>query len=148
MRCLQSIFATRFNRLRNERGRVFQGRYKSILIGEDRSLLGLVDYIHLNPVCAGICDVKSLKEYALSSYPKYFKKASSDGLCREDFLGMLDLSDSLAGIRRYATHLELCEAQNPKPRETLTKRYCRGWFIGSKEAKKAFRKTLVQNTQT
>jgi REP element-mobilizing transposase RayT len=139
MRCLQSIFATRFNRLRNERGHVFQGRYKSILIGEDRSLLGLVDYIHLNPVRAGICDVKSLKGYALSSYPKYFKKASPDGLCREDFLGMLDLPDSLAGIRRYATHLELCEAQNPKLRETLTKRYCSGWFIGSK-AKKGFKR--------
>ena len=42
MKWLQSTFATRFNRLRNERGHVFQGRYKAILIGEDRPLLGLV----------------------------------------------------------------------------------------------------------
>ena len=55
MKWLQSAFATRFNRLRHECGHVFQGRYKAILIGEDRPLLGLVDYIHLNPVRAGIC---------------------------------------------------------------------------------------------
>lgn len=137
MKWLQSTFATRFNRLRKESGHVFQGRYKSILIGEDRSLLGLVDYIHLNPVRAGICDVDSLKNYSLSSYPKYIKKAPLDGLCRSDFLGILDLPDSLAGIRRYATHLKLCEAQDPNKREQLMKQYCRGWFIGSKESKKA-----------
>ena len=35
MKWLQSTFATRFNRLRKERGHVFQGRYKSILIGDE-----------------------------------------------------------------------------------------------------------------
>ncbi|MGJ8638519.1 MAG: transposase [Opitutaceae bacterium] len=75
MKWLQSTFATRFNLFRNERGHVFQGRYKSILIGEDRPLLGLIDYIHLNPVRAGICAVEGLKSYALSSYPKYFKRS-------------------------------------------------------------------------
>jgi len=119
-----------------------QGRYKSILIGEGRSLLGLVDYIHLNPVRASLCEVNSLKDYALSSYPKYFKRTPQDSLCREDFLGMLELPESLAGMRRYASHLELCEAQDPKLREALTKRYCRGWFIGSKESKKALSKDL------
>jgi len=33
MKWLPSTFATRFNRLRNERGHVFQGKYKSMLIG-------------------------------------------------------------------------------------------------------------------
>jgi len=42
---LQSIFATRFNRFRGERGHVFQRRYESILVEEDRPLLGLIDYI-------------------------------------------------------------------------------------------------------
>jgi putative transposase len=142
MKWLQSTFATRFNRLRNERGHVFQGRYKSIIIGEGRSLLGLVDYIHLNPVRAGICNIADLKDYILSSYPKYFKRTPQDGLCREGFLEMLELPNSLAGMRRYATHLELCEAQDPKQREALTKRYCRGWYIGSKQAKKALAEDL------
>jgi putative transposase len=41
MKWLQSTFATRFNRLRKERGHVFQGCYKAILIGAERPLLGL-----------------------------------------------------------------------------------------------------------
>lgn len=43
------------------------------MIGSDRPLLGLVDYVHLNPVRAGICPLSELKAYALSSYPKYFE---------------------------------------------------------------------------
>lgn len=144
MKWLQSTFATRFNRLRNERGPVFQGRYKSILIGEERPLLGLVDYIHLNPVRAGIRPLETLRDYTLSSYPKYFKRTPVDGLCREDFLGMLELPSSLAGMNRYAKHLELSEAKDPKRRAALTKQYCRGWFIGSKEEKKALAKDMAE----
>ena len=51
MKWLQSTFATRFNRLRNERGHVFQGRYKSILINEDRPLFGLID-LYTPEACA------------------------------------------------------------------------------------------------
>ena len=144
MKWLQSTFATRFNRLRKEHGHVFQGRYKSILIGEDRPLLGLIDYIHLNPVRAGICTLDELKDFDLSSYPKYFKRTPETGLCREDFLGMLDLPSSLAGMRRYKEHLELSEAKDPNQRDKLMKRYCRGWFIGSKEEKKALAKDLAK----
>ncbi len=144
MKWLQSTFATRFNRLRKERGHVFQGRYKSILIGEDRPLLGLVDYIHLNPVRAGICTLAELKTYNLSSYPNYFKRTVREGLCRGIFLGILDLPDSLAGMRGYCEHLQLCEEADPERRDAMTKRYCRGWFIGSKEEKKALSKDLNQ----
>ena len=101
-----------------------------------------MDYIHLNPVRAGLCDVKSLKDYQLSSFPKFFKQSPQDGLRRGDFLGILDLTDTLAGMRRYATHLELCEEQDPERQVALTKRYCRGWFIGDKERKKALAEDL------
>ncbi|MDQ8209749.1 transposase, partial [Coraliomargarita sp. SDUM461003] len=36
MKWLQSTFSTRFNRLRKERGHVFQRRYKAILLGSER----------------------------------------------------------------------------------------------------------------
>jgi len=35
MRWLQGTFSVRFNRLRRERGHVFQGRYKAILVDPD-----------------------------------------------------------------------------------------------------------------
>ena len=40
MKWLQGTFATRFNRFHGERGHVFQGRYKSLVVEPDRSLLG------------------------------------------------------------------------------------------------------------
>ena len=36
-------------------------------------------------------------------------------------------------MRRYAAHLELKEEADPSQRDKLTKRYCRGWFIGEKD---------------
>ncbi|MGJ8639855.1 MAG: transposase [Opitutaceae bacterium] len=144
MKWLQSTFATRFNRFRNERGHAFQGRYKSIVVGEDRPLLGLIDYIHLNPVRAKLCDVSDLKSHALSSFPKYCKRTPPDGLCRGDFLSILGLPDSIAGMNRYKVHLAASEAKDPKARDALLKRYCRGWFIGGKEAKAALSKDLKE----
>ena len=72
----------------------------------------------------------------------YFRGAPAAGLCREDFLGILELPDSLAGMRRYAGHLESSEAGDSGKREALSKRFCRGWFIGSGEEKKAFTEDL------
>ena len=40
MRWLQGTFGIRFNALREERGHVFQSRYKSLVIEEGRPLLG------------------------------------------------------------------------------------------------------------
>ena len=53
MQWLQATFANRFNRLRGERGHLFQGRYKSLLVETGAALGQVCDYIHLNPVRAG-----------------------------------------------------------------------------------------------
>ena len=55
---------------------------------------------------------------------------------------VLGLPDSLAGMRCYTEHLQLCEEADPKRREALAKHYCRGWFIGSKEEKESLSKDL------
>ena len=145
MRWLQSTFATRFNRFRNERGHVFQGRYKSILINEDRPLIGLINYIHLNPVRAKLCTVDQLKDYALSSYPKYWKRKVAEGLDRTTLLSLCDLPNTLGGMRKYETHLKLQDEANPRKREALAKQYCRGWFLGSPKAKKDLAKDLGES---
>ena len=137
MRWLQSTFASSFNRVRNKRGNVFQGRYKAIVVSENFPLLGLVDYVHLNPVRAGKCALKDLRDYALSSYPKYFKRTPAEGLWRDDFFGVLDLPSSLAGMNRYAEYLKSSDARKPKLKKELKKQYCWGWFLGSKEERDA-----------
>jgi len=142
MKWLQGTFATRFNRFHNERGHVFQGRYKSIHLKEDRSLLGLIDYVHLNPVRAKLCSMDELKDYQWSSFPKYFKPEGEPGLNRAALLSLCDLPDTPAGMRKYHERLQLAEESNPKKREELAKKYCRGWFLGSEDAKQELAEEL------
>jgi len=143
MKWLQGTFATRFNQYHKERGHVFQGRYKSILVEEDRPLLGLINYIHLNPVRAGLCEVGELQRYKLSSYPKYWKRVQEKVLNRSGVLSLADLPDTLLGMRSYQDLLMLSEESNPERRDELQKKYCRGWFLGSKQAQKNVAKDLV-----
>ena len=49
---LHSSYAEWFNRRHRRVGHLFQGRYKALLIQEDRHLHALVRYIHRNPVKA------------------------------------------------------------------------------------------------
>lgn len=61
---------------------MFQGCYKSLLVTEPRPLLGLIDYIHLNPLRAGLYTVQTLKSHSLSSYPKYWDRFDLSDLLR------------------------------------------------------------------
>ncbi len=54
MQRLLTGYAGAFNRRHKRQGRLFQNRYKSILVEEDPYLLELVRYIHLNPLRAGL----------------------------------------------------------------------------------------------
>jgi hypothetical protein len=45
-------YASAFNRRHRRAGHLFQNRFKSIVVEEERYLLELVRYIHLNPVRA------------------------------------------------------------------------------------------------
>lgn len=141
MRWLQGTFGNRFNAFRKERGHVFQSRYQSLVVEEGRPLLGLVNYIHLNPVRAGMVELESLHEYPWSSYPKFFKGRTPAPLHRQRFLASLEFPDSTKGMRQYARHLELAEESDPSARDALASRYCHGWAIASQEYRKVL-KTL------
>ena len=86
MQWLQSTFANRFNRFVRDRGHVFQGRYKALLVENGPSVLRVVNYIHLNPVRAGLETVETLKQYSHSSFPKYFVKKRPACLDARDWL--------------------------------------------------------------
>jgi putative transposase len=143
MAWLQGTFANRFNRFHGERGHVFQSRYQSILIEEGRPLLGLVDYIHLNPVRAGLLALPDLGHHSFSSYPKFFRKHPPDGLCRARFLASLEFPDSVRGMRKYAQHLETVEERDPARHDELTRRYCTGWAVASAEYRRGIKKQFA-----
>ena len=67
MRWLQGTFATRFNRMRDERGHLFQGRYKSLVVDPDGGLGPLCHYIHLNPVRSRLMTVAELPKFRWTS---------------------------------------------------------------------------------
>jgi len=136
MRWLQGVFGNRFNAHRGERGHVFQSRYKSLVVEEGRTLLGLVNYIHLNPVRACMIELEELRTYRWSSYPKYFERKVRGPLVRGEFLGALEFPDSLGGMKHYEKHLMWCEEGEQKERDEMQKRYCRGWAVAGAEYRK------------
>jgi putative transposase len=139
MRWLQSVFAMRFNRFRKENGRLFQGRFKSILIEDFERLSWLCHYIHLNPVRAGICEVNGLIDYRYSSY-WYLrnKRMRPSFLCLETcLLGGGELKDNSYGRQKYETYLKWLNADEPRQKELLFDKMSKGWSHGSKEFKEA-----------
>ncbi len=144
MKWLQSTFATRFNRFTGERGHVFQGRYKSLVLTEERSIQSLVDYIHLNPVRARMVALEQLESHELGSFAKYWHNQKvCRGLDRRTLLAGIGAANSRKGMERYRDHLGLLDESNPRKRAELFKRYCRGWFIGTKEAKTELTQNLT-----
>lgn len=145
MKWLQGTFATRFNHFYKEQGHVFQGRYKSILVEEGRPLLGLINYIHLNPVRAGLCTIKSLREYELSSYWHYWQRHRPACLNREAVLALAELPNSTHGMQSYEAVLASVDEANPRKRAELHRIYARGWFLGSHDAKRRVANELLKS---
>ena len=81
MQWLESTFANRFNRFRREHGHLFQSRYKSLLVEKGDALGTVCDYLHLNPVRAGIVDPATLLTYRHSSY-WYLHRKTRPGFLR------------------------------------------------------------------
>lgn len=145
MHWMQSTFANKFSRFTGEQGHVFQGRYKSLIIEGDFGLLNVVDYIHLNPVRAGLLAVGQLKDYSNSSFPKYFTKYRHPSLRCEDFLAEAGgLNPTPGGMRSYHKRLKLIMEERPVEREKLFKDLSRGWYIGTKEGKNQLRIQIEQ----
>lgn len=63
MKCLKEPFSRKANREEKCRGTFFEGRFKSIAILDDESILTVAAYIDLNPVAAGICRLPEQSPY-------------------------------------------------------------------------------------
>ena len=105
MHWLQATFATRFNRLRDERGHLFQGRYKSILLENEGVWARVADYIHLNPVRAGLVPLAQLAQFRWSSLTRFCRGGGFAGLQAEAWLATQGLEPTPVGWQRYLDHL-------------------------------------------
>ena len=145
MRWLQGTFSTRFNRLRNERGHLFQGRYKSLLVDPDGGLGPLCHYIHLNPVRAKLRPVADLPDYRWTSLPWLLNpKSRPDWYQPQPVLDHAgELADTPAGRRKYLDYLAWLSEDEPARKSQGFAAMSKGWIIGTAD----FAKTMVKENQ-
>ncbi len=150
MQWLQGTYTKRFNVRHKERGHLFQGRYKALLVdgsaGDYFSTVG--GYIHLNPVRVKGYDFKTskLEGYVWSSFPAYLKWVERpEWLCVDRVLGGLGLMDSREGRAQYGEYmemrmLEMQHSSEPWKVDARWKEIRRGWCLGDA----AFREEMLE----
>lgn len=137
MKWFSGTYTQRFNARHRLRGHVFAGRYKSLLVdgGDDFYLRVVCDYVHLNPVRAGLLsEGESLEDYVWSSFPEYLKSQRRRvgwlrverlfgelGIRRDSGRGRREFREMMAGRSREEGHAE----------EELWKGIRRGWKFGA-----------------
>jgi putative transposase len=103
MRHINGVYTQRFNSQHGYDGQLFRGRYKAILVGEDKYLLQLVRYIHNNPLRAGI--VKSAGQYEWSSHRGYLSSAKKWGWLNKQFILSMFAKDSKHQLQAYRSFM-------------------------------------------
>ncbi len=135
MQWLQSVFANRFNRFSGEIGHVFQGRYKALVVQPGASWGRVIDYIHLNPVRAGLVSLADLSRYPRASFPKWFWRQDRrpKSLTDESWRRWGGYASGEREFRRYWADLASRREADPKLSNQLRREMCRGWMIGTAE---------------
>ena len=82
MKSINISYATYFNRVHQRVGHLFQDRFISEVITDDKYLLAVSAYIHNNPVRAGL--VKKPEDYRWSSMREYLKKEVKSRIVASD----------------------------------------------------------------
>jgi REP element-mobilizing transposase RayT len=73
-------YARRFNERHARVGHLFQNRFRSRLVRDDTDLLGLIRYVHLNPVVGGILDdISDLERYPWTGHAALSGRARALG---------------------------------------------------------------------
>ncbi len=139
MQWFQVTFAARFNRLRQEHGHLFQGRYKSLLVDPDAGLGPLCHYIHLNPVRAKLCTMEALGEWPWTSFRWLLQpKQRPNWYTAGEFLRQAgDLADTSAGRKKYLEYLAWVTQDEPARKAMQFERMSQGWVVGSADFKVA-----------
>ena len=137
MKGLLGPYSQAWNRQRMRRGHVFQGRYKSVPVSAAADspyyFRIVADYIHLNPMRAGLAGVKAgkLTKYKWSSLPDYNRGSGADWLVMDRLLDAFQLSKDGRGRRAYVAWLEARAEQGGEViSDEATKALRRGWYLG------------------
>lgn len=128
MQNLMFRYTRHFNQRLRRNGHLFQGRFKSVLVDEEKYLLELVRYVHLNPVRSGL--VKLPEEWRWSGHLAYLGMCKDKFLDADWFLGNFGGSH-VASRRRYEKFV--MQGVGEKKREDFYKGEERPGVLGGEE---------------
>lgn len=130
MHWLMSTTATRFNRFRQERGHLFQGRYQALPIEDARVMGHVIDYVHLNPVRAQVVEASQVGAFRWSSLARFLRGPRFAGLDPEGALNGRGWSDTPDGWSGYVEHLIALAANQEEQKRLGYEGFSTGWAIG------------------
>jgi len=150
MKWLQNTLTRRFNVRHRKWGRLFGDRYKAILIEGRASdyYTSLWEYIHLNPIRAGLVDLVrggSIVDYPWSSIAGGYglrPQRRTKWLAAGEALSIMGYADTAAGRRKLVEYLDRRGAEEGKESgfvplteggDRRVSHLRRGWYWGSKE---------------
>jgi len=91
MKIVLNSYTKYFNILHDRIGPLWVGKFKNVLVTDDKQLLHLTRYIHLNPTSSGL--VSKSSDWKFSSYNEYLGKNISMKLCK--YSDVLDINPAL-----------------------------------------------------
>ena len=101
---IATSYAYYFNKKYNRMGHVFQDRFRSENIEDDKYLLCAIRYVHRNPVKAGL---GSIDKYPWSSYKEFMDK-KTDLVESNEIFGIIS-NNIVDGLKEFAQfHQESC----------------------------------------
>lgn len=99
MQKLLTLYGIYFNLTYDRSGHVFQGRYKAIICQKEEYLFKLLQYIHLNPLRAGL--TKDINGYKWSSHLIFSGKINNKNLSLEKLFQRMDCKSITEGRKAY-----------------------------------------------
>ncbi len=113
-------YAVYFNHVHNRVGHLFQDRFKSQIVNDDRYLLAVSAYIHNNPVKAGMVDLPNA--YKWSSMNSYLErdKAGSDLVDTDRILGIFSekykmaVEEYMNFVSKYEPDMEIIDVDEDR----------------------------------
>jgi putative transposase len=137
MKWLLGTYTQRFNRRHRHWGHLFGGRYKAQLIDERSAsyLVRACNYVHLNPVRAGIvAGDEKLESFPWSSYPAYRRPKLRPWWLRVDrLLGEHGLEQDTAVTRREFERRMLQARARADEKDNQHDLLRGGWKIGAED---------------
>ena len=121
------LLPTAYHKFRKVHGKLFQGRYKSLIVEEETYLGALQHYVYLNPVRAKMCSGAELKNYRWSSYWYLHRPRKQPAFL--DISGALQhaggLKDTRERCSKYSEYLEWLSTDEPTRKEMAFDKMCR-----------------------